>query len=426
MPDKGILLHLREDYNDPVRDPLWKNINLSGPLLKLISQRSVQKLARIKQLGPSYLVYPGATHTRLNHSLGVFHIAKRIMENLVSNSTEGILSLAGVKAFLCASLLHDLGHFPYAHSLKELPLKEHEVLTGEIILSKELYNPIKEELGVSPEMVAAIIDKNLPDGGDEQILLFRNLLSGVLDPDKLDYLTRDAYFCGVPYGIQDVDFIISRIKPYKKIGLSVDSQGLPAIENLLFSKYLMYKTVYWHKTVRVATAMIKKAIISGLTDEIIKENTLYGLTDEEFFLTLKQEEYEPFSLVSRVLNRNLYKILLDLPLCPGESPCPGSKDLLSRLEMEGNIARELSKHTGKKVPAHSVIIDIPEPISFEINLPVYENDRFLPFLESGSVFSGPVIEGFTRNLRKLRLLVAKEVLEDKTPPPREEMIQWLY
>ena len=230
MPDKGILLHLREDYNDPVRDPLWKNINLSGPLLKLISQRSVQKLARIKQLGPSYLVYPGATHTRLNHSLGVFHIAKRIMETLVSNSTERILSLAGVKAFLCASLLHDLGHFPYAHSLKELPLKEHEVLTGEIILSKELYNPIKEELGVPPEMVAAIIDKNLPDGGDEQIVLFRNLLSGVLDPDKLDYLTRDAYFCGVPYGIQDVDFIISRIKPYKKSGLAVDSQGLPAVE----------------------------------------------------------------------------------------------------------------------------------------------------------------------------------------------------
>ena len=153
-------------------------------------------------------------------------------------------------------------------SLKELPLKEHEVLTGEIILSKELYNPIKEELGVPPEMVAAIIDKNLPDGGDEQIVLFRNLLSGVLDPDKLDYLTRDAYFCGVPYGIQDVDFIISRIKPYKKSGLAVDSQGLPAVENLLFSKYLMYKTVYWHKTVRVATAMIKKAIISGLTEEI--------------------------------------------------------------------------------------------------------------------------------------------------------------
>ena len=261
---KAILLHLHEEYTEPIRDPIWKNIGLSEPLKRILSHERVQKLARIKQLGPTYLVYPGATHTRLNHSLGVFHLAKRIVEALLSFSACRDLSLEGVKAFLCASLLHDLGHFPYAHSLKELALTEHETLTGDIVLSRDLSGIIKERLRVDPKTVAAIVDLNRPCPEDGELPFFRNLLSGVLDPDKLDYLTRDAFFCGIPYGVQDIDFIINRIKPHPARGIALDPQGLPAIENILFSKYLMYKSVYWHKTVRVATAMIKKAIILGL------------------------------------------------------------------------------------------------------------------------------------------------------------------
>ena len=130
-----IIWHLEREYTEPVRDPLWKHIYLSRGLMRVVDSSDFQQLNRIKQLGPSYLVYPGATHTRLNHSLGVFHLAKRILRALVGFDTCIDLSVEGVRAFLCASLLHDVGHFPYAHSLKELPLREHEELTGKIILS---------------------------------------------------------------------------------------------------------------------------------------------------------------------------------------------------------------------------------------------------------------------------------------------------
>ncbi|GAI78327.1 unnamed protein product, partial [marine sediment metagenome] len=162
-------------------------------------------------------------------------------------------------------MLHDLGHYPYAHSLKELDVESHESLTSKRICEDDFCLIIKEDLGVDPHLVAAIIDSNLEYRGSEDVVFFRNLLSGVLDPDKLDYLNRDAYFCGVPYGIQDVDFVLNEIVPYSSTGLAITWKGLSAVESILFSKYLMYRTVYWHKAVRIATAMIKKAILMGLS-----------------------------------------------------------------------------------------------------------------------------------------------------------------
>ena len=116
--------HLESEYTEPIRDPVWKNIHLSEGLKRIANTQVAQKLNRIKQLGPACHDYPGATHTRLNHSFGVFHLAKTIMHAFLKYEETTFLSLEGVKAFLCAALLHDLGHFPFAHSLKELPLKK--------------------------------------------------------------------------------------------------------------------------------------------------------------------------------------------------------------------------------------------------------------------------------------------------------------
>ncbi len=121
---RTVLNHLHNDYTEPIRDPVWKNIYLSGSLLEVTKDRCFQKLNRIKQLGPAYLVYPGATHTRLNHSLGVFALAHRLIKHLVAFDDVRELSVEGVKSFLCAALLHDLGHYPFAHSLKDINRSE--------------------------------------------------------------------------------------------------------------------------------------------------------------------------------------------------------------------------------------------------------------------------------------------------------------
>ena len=235
-----IIRHINEDYTVPVRDPLWKHIYLTPGLRELMNDPEFQKLGRIRQLGPAALVYPGATHTRLNHSLGVFFLARRILKTPLYSADCPLITLEGARAFLAASMLHDIGHFPHAHSFKELPLKDHEVLSGELIRESGIRHIIKEKIGSDPDLTAAIIDSSIPDRGNDELVFFRNILSGVLDPDKLDYLNRDAYFCGVPYGIQDIDFVISQIRPTSS-GIGLTSKGVTAIENILFSKYLMYK-----------------------------------------------------------------------------------------------------------------------------------------------------------------------------------------
>ncbi|MBI9106851.1 MAG: HD domain-containing protein [Spirochaetales bacterium] len=389
-----ILRHLNNEYTEPVRDPLWQNIFLSPGFKKLVSLKPFQHLAGIKQLGPSYHVYPGATHTRLSHSLGVFHISKRIISHLVSHRDCISLSEEGVKSFLCASLLHDLGHFPYAHSLKELPLKDHEVITGELILEEPLKGCIEYEVGASAWKTAAIVNLEMPHENDSEVIFFRNILSGVLDPDKLDYLNRDAFFCGVPYGIQDTDFAISKIVPAPE-GIGINVQGITAVENILFSKYLMYKTVYWHKTVRIATAMIKKAMITALLDGSINPNDLYGLDDNRFFSRYTESFHPVMSLIDMVNERKLYKCVSETPFDSGDRLHASLTDLEYRLDFEKQKTKELG--------CTDIIIDIPEPISFEINLPVLDGGRYTSYIESESVFSGPVVEGFTRSLRKIRV-----------------------
>jgi len=407
---KSILSHLNNEYTLPVRDPLWKNIYLSAPLKELISDASFQRLGRIKQLGPAFHVYPGAVHTRLNHSLGVFHLAGRIMKSLLNQRNIDFLTLEGMKAFLCAALFHDLGHFPFAHSLKELPLKDHEILSSEIILSPPLSLSIKKNLKVDPFFVAAIINESLHDRGNPEIQFYRKILSGVLDPDKLDYLNRDAYFCGVPYGMQDAEFIIHKLSLYGNKP-ALEQSGLLAVENLLFSKYMMYKAVYWHKSVRIATGMIKKAIYMALHDKVITDSQLYNIDDEQFFQILSKKEYPPFVLIDMVLNRNFFKSILEIKFDPENPEHHRLLNLEYRFEKSVEIPSKLSGKFHSSVLPETVIIDIPEPISFEVDMTLLDGDSTVNFTESDSVFSTAVVKGFTESLRKIRIFIPQHLIE---------------
>lgn len=395
--------YLAYEFTDPIRDPVWNHIYLSTALKKVVATTAFQKLAGIKQLGPTYLVYPGATHNRLNHSLGVFAISRRVMSALISFDTAGDFTETGVRSFLCAALLHDLGHFPYAHSLKELPLKDHESLTALCVLEPGLSRVIAGEAHADPEMVARIVDVTMDDLGSREIIIYRRILSGVLDPDKLDYLSRDAYFCGVPYGVQDIDFIISKLRYHHAEGLVLNEQGLHAVENVLFSKYLMYRSVYWHKAVRIATAMIKKAMYLSISTELIKPDDLYGIDDNEFFSRYGDDQFRYRGLINRVAERRFYKSIWEAPFEPGCSLHERLRDLDSRAQLEGDIANEL------QVEETAVILDIPERISFEVDLHIMRDEELSTFTEAGAVFSKGVVDGFTRNLRKIRLLVRPDL-----------------
>jgi HD superfamily phosphohydrolase len=343
----------------------------------------------------------------------VYHLARRLAMQLLAQAPGGMPASArepeAVRAFLCAALLHDLGHYPFAHSLKELKVASHESLTAEGLLREEFARVLRREVGVDPELVAAIVDARRPGPGGEALAFYRRLLSGVLDPDKLDYLNRDAYFCGVPHGVQDVDFALAELRALPG-GLGVTRKGQTAVESILFSKYLMYRSVYWHKTVRIATAMIKKAVLLALEAGALRPEELYGLDDQEFFALAARNSFPPMELAGRVARRQLFKRVASRPLDPGDAALASLGSLPARAAAEKAIAAEASRALGRPVPPWSIIIDIPEPISFEIDLPVLEAGEpgeegdSRPFAESDSVFTEATVRGFGRSLRRVSLI----------------------
>jgi HD superfamily phosphohydrolase len=391
-----LLASLMSGQMESIRDPLWKDIHLSQQLKRVSSVPCVQKLGRIKQLGPTFHLYPGAVHTRLGHSVGVYHVSSQILIGLLKQAKARTMDIPfteeGMKTFLCASLLHDIGHFPYAHSLKELPLRSHEEIAGILIEGDEQLRRAIIDAGLDPAMVAAIIDEHRPTQ-DSEIALYRSLLSGTLDPDKLDYLNRDAFFCGVPYGMQDVSYITDKlVVAGQKVALL--EQALPSVEHLLFSKYLMYRNVYWHKTTRSATAMIKKAVLLSLSTKNLNAEQLYTLDDEQF--SLLGQEISP--LFAMVRDNQLYPCRFEQSFESGSELERNTLGLAERTQFEEELAGRLG------VPEHHVIIDIPEPISFESDIPVLtEGGKLSSFALLDQVFSHDIGRVFTKSLRKFRI-----------------------
>ncbi|MBN2625037.1 MAG: HD domain-containing protein [Spirochaetales bacterium] len=417
-PEK-ILNYLDREFTDAVRDPVWGHIYLSPFLRRLTQTKDFSKLNGIRQLGPSIHVYPGATHTRYNHSLGVYHIAGKLIRLLVQHPECPPLTLTGVKSFLNAALLHDLGHFPYTHSLKELPLTDHEQLSGRIIREGALGKLIDGDGENSSLLTAAIVDEEMPvTGFGEEAAFYRSLLSGVLDPDKLDYLNRDAFFCGVPYGIQDTEFVLSQIIPTRE-GIAISDKGSLAVENILFSKYLMYKAVYWHRDVRISTALVKKALYLALNRGELKGEDLYGLTDADFHLKVKELSPALSSLIESSENPLSYAAVIEKDFKQEDPLHRKLENLEERTAYEGELAEKLKKR-GMDIDGEEIIVDVPEKISFEVDLPVLREGRYIPFTSLGTLFSAPSAANLTGVLRKVRLLLPRD-RTDKLKP--EEIVQ---
>lgn len=390
-----------------IRDPVWKHIHIPRFFIPLVETGAFRKLQGIHQLGPTSLVYPGATHTRYNHSLGVYNVARRFVERLVSQF-ESIpeCSEEGVKSFLAAALLHDLGHFPYTHSLKELPLRDHESLTADIVRGEEIAIPLRNA-GIDPEQVALIVDKDLYNDSVE-ISLYRKILSGVLDPDKLDYLNRDAYFCGVPYGIQDLDYVLAQILVHKDetgYRLAVRESGVSAIEHILFAKYLMYKAVYWHRGVRTATAMIKRALWHSLNEGIIAPESLYHIDDQGLVDLARSTAHPYLQAVDHVHRGQLKTCILETPFDSTIALHRALTSLEERHHAENDIARIAGLNPHSPNGLCPVLIDVPEAVSFEVDMPVVSSGLSTAYLQTSTVFTGPVVRNFTENLRAVRVFV---------------------
>ena len=184
-----------------IRDPLWNSIRLDGTAVRIVDTAAFQRLRYIRQLGFGHLVYPGATHTRFDHALGVYHLARTALRFLKEREALPPEAWEGEELIPYAALLHDIGHYAFSHALEELEPDQipgdHEAMSARFFEGEELQEALLDLGPGAGDRIFGLIR------GVEPIPL-RGLVSGSLDLDKMEYLRRDARFCGVPYGEVDV------------------------------------------------------------------------------------------------------------------------------------------------------------------------------------------------------------------------------
>lgn len=251
-------------FRDPVHNIIYFDKDSEKLLLDLIDTEEFQRLRHINQLGVCSFTYPGATHTRFAHSLGVTYLMKRFIDKLTQLKDPSIeASKQDLKKnrmlALVAALLHDIGHGPFSHAMEGITGIDHEELSIAIINGNTKINQLLEayQEGFAKE-VAEVIRRTHPSH------VVVKLLSSQLDVDRIDYLLRDSLMTGAGYGAFDLEWLINvlRIGEYRgeiEVGLDL-MKGLSIAEDFVMARYYMYKHVYFHKATRGVEIMIKKIL----------------------------------------------------------------------------------------------------------------------------------------------------------------------
>ena len=239
---------------DPVHDVIAFDIDrpIDGLLFRLLNSAEFQRLRRILQLGMAHLAYPGATHSRYGHSLGVMETARKVLCHLERSSA---INEEHKTLCLVSALLHDLGHGPFSHVFERVSGIAHERLTGRLIRDpdSEVHRILFSHERVLPEKVAGF----LAGGGS----FLHDIIASQLDADRFDYLLRDNYMTGSRYGAFDLEWLLHHLTVDRQGGrMAVSAKGISAVEDYLHARYNMYRNVYFHKVVRSAEGMVRLAL----------------------------------------------------------------------------------------------------------------------------------------------------------------------
>ncbi len=254
-----------------INDPVYGLIHIRTPLIyDLIEHPLFQRLRRIKQTGLTHLVYPGAQHTRFHHALGAMHLMGMAIDELRSKQVE--ITSKEEEAALIAVLLHDIGHSPYSHALEGLLIHADHESIGKVLIHY-LEETLDPAIGLALKMFEGLYHRPF----------FHQLISGQLDLDRLDYLSRDSFYTGVAEGVVGHDRILRMLQVVDD-QLVVEEKGLHSIEKFLVARRIMYWQVYLHKTVLSAELMARH-IVKLLQDEKSSNRKSFIATELEYFFS---------------------------------------------------------------------------------------------------------------------------------------------
>ena len=368
-----------------VHDPIHGSIVIDGLFLDIMGRHEIQRLHSIKQLGLGNMVFPGANHTRFEHSLGVYHLAGRMCEALDLDEDDTL-------ALKTAGFLHDICHPPFSHTLEELmeriTEKDHMDLARDLISGRiqtfmerdrdmfdgvEPIGTILEDNGVSVKEVCDLIAYPVSELGGissgQSILDYENgkpadkqsffgskdyahqIIHGPVDADQMDYLMRDAHYTGVDHGAIDMDRLLTQLVLFNG-KMALDKGGIIAAEGLMVSRALMYSSVYYHKTVRIVEMMLTKAVEAAME---MGENfsEIYLMNDTDLLARLNSAGGIASKLCRDVTYRRLYNLYTNNLTEDDKVQLTKFTGYEKRKSLEEDIA-----HTAK-LDKSQVIVDIP-------------------------------------------------------------------
>jgi len=345
-----------------INDPIHDFIGITNVEAKIINSETYQRLRRIKQLSGAHFVYPTAEHTRFGHCIGVMFLAGRTGKKLLGKLKLGKDVLQEVRL---AGLLHDLGHGPFSHvfeeSLLEKQGKNHEDVTEWLILKSEV-GEILENEGVSKKRIADLVRGRRTRKYDGVV---SGIVAGQVDADKMDYLIRDSFYCGVNYGLVDIHRLIDSLDVSSDYQLHFDIAARGALEAFLVARYEMFLNVYYHKTVRSVEVMLVKLInaadnVLHLTNFKTPEEFL--LLDDMSLVSMVREidpsESEDAKEASYMMNlldsRILYKSVFEKVLHTGDRFV---SKVFTKKKVRESIEEEIASIAG--IENHEVIVDVP-------------------------------------------------------------------
>ena len=342
------------------RDPIHGFISVTEGELKIINSAPFQRLRNIHQLATTSLVYHGAEHTRFGHSLGVMHLTSRVFDSVVEknpllfsdDAEENKKKIIWYRQILrLIGLTHDLGHAPFSHASEELfeNGREHEDYTKQIICNTEIAEfineigaTIKAELGesydITPELIWLIYEGK--DVTSEQFIMpdflfLKGFMDGELDCEKMDYLLRDAHYCGVTYGKYDLNRFVSTLTAYKsdnRIQLAIERGGIQALEEFVLARYFMFIQVYFHKTRR----FLDKSLVCSLKE--ILPNGKYPVDTTEY---LSWNDNRVLNLISSTQSTSVKKFKnREIMTCVYESKAHAEKADITNAKILFNLLKD--------------------------------------------------------------------------------------
>ncbi len=388
-----------------IHDSVHGSVKLSGVYLDLLQRPELQRLHGVHQLGLAYLVFPGAHHTRMEHSLGTYQIANRMASALELPEQER-------RSVLAAAMLHDIGHAPYSHTL-ECVLEQRIGMThtdigralikgelriidpkeGEIIGDHGTIAEMLEAQGISSDLVTDLIvsprgpdisgQKKLPLDGVQSYFndnnYLRQIIHGPVDADQMDYLLRDAYYTGVAHGTIDIDRIMDTIELHHG-DIAVRKSGMVAVEGLMVARALMYTSVYFHHTVRIAEMMLCKAVENS-SESVIEDIQIQ--TDACLSERLLKDGGKASRIMTLLKYRHLYKRAYSMLISDLDPEQLDSLLPLTSYSKRKEVERQIADKA--EVDESEVILDMPErellitePRIGKTEVPIVNGDRVKP------------------------------------------------